>query len=191
MPTWTFVKAVGAPTGKITFDLSELSFFLNDTTQLTFVTSDPQTAGDAHAHPYLSLSGLPTGAPAPQQILGVELVDGVLSTQGPGGTYLPIDGSAFGTTTAFTPNGFGSATNASALLVPARARSSIEVWNNDASAIITVSLITPAVSLRGGRINPRGDSWKSPQDTGGRVWQDAVYIITDGGTASYSFVELN
>lgn len=189
MPTWTFVKAVGAPTGKITFDLSELSFFLNDTTQLTFVTSDPQTAGDADAHPYLSLSGLPTGAPAPQQIQGVELVDGVLSTQGPGGTYVPLAAGVFATSTAQNPSANFAVTTSNQNLVPARARSALEVYNLDSTAKVYIALSNPASLSHGALLNPNGGRWRTPQDTGGMVWTGPVYIIGTGA-ATVSFVEV-
>lgn len=90
MPTWTYVKRVGAPAGTINFRVEAGSFLLNDTTTLSFITTDPVMAGELENHPFLTLSGVVAIAPSPQQILGVELVDGVLSSQGPGGTYLPI-----------------------------------------------------------------------------------------------------
>lgn len=93
MPTWTFVKRAGAPAGAINISVTDGSFTIDDASNTTFVTTNANIVEELIGHPYVVLSGGVGGAPAPQQIQPVELVDGVLSKPGPLGSYIPFTGS--------------------------------------------------------------------------------------------------
>lgn len=91
MPTWTFIKKIGAPAGTIRIFITAGEFDINDTTTPTITTTDQPTATDLSLSPYLQQSGVALSSiPVPPLIENVYLKDGVLSKNGPGGASIVV-----------------------------------------------------------------------------------------------------
>jgi hypothetical protein len=94
-------------------------------------------------------------------------------------TYIGA-GTVLAVAVAAIPNGvFQLADNNSHLVVPANtARLQCRIYNLDTAAQVNIGLGVAAVASEGGMINPMGDSWETPADTGGIIFTGAIYIIS-------------
>ena len=62
---------------------------------------------------------------------------------------------------------------------PNLARLHLAYWNDDPVAMVYGVLGAGPASLSAGfRLNPNGGRWSTPQDTGGVVWQEPIYLIS-------------
>lgn len=112
MPTWTFIKQVGAPSGSIRVTVADGQYTIDDSSNPSISTTNAQVAGELAGMPYLlQAGGSPTGVPSIVNVEDAFLANGVLSKKGPNGTTIGFDGTEF-------PTSFrGMGTTASNLLL--------------------------------------------------------------------------
>lgn len=80
---------------------------------------------------------------------------------------------------------------ASVLVIPANAaRQRLEIFNQDPAAIVNGALGVPATLNQGFVINPNGEKWATPEDTGGVTYTGAVYLISNLANTTVSWVEV-
>lgn len=101
MATFTFVKKSGAPAGTINFQIGNDNWLIDDSANLTIVTTDPLRAGDLNRQPFLTLQGVTGTVTPPPTLEQILLVNGVLSKPAGDGTYTTV--SAGGTVTITSP----------------------------------------------------------------------------------------
>lgn len=107
MPTWTFVKRGGAPSGAISLTIGNDTFLIDDVSNTSIAVTSSDQAYELNGHPYLTLQGTSGTTPGAsnQLVQQVFLVNGVLSMPAGNGSYSPVVGQTSPSVPNFVPMG--------------------------------------------------------------------------------------